>query len=108
MLRLKVVIMASTLASSLIGPPKACEAAPGSVTRDSNPLLDNVPPLPSALPQYAPRAGKGFFFIEKLHSGQWRCVVKSATGRVTAWRDFGYTAEDYLRAWEWGNEWVGS
>lgn len=78
---------------------------PGGQSR--NPLID-TPPLPSAMPQFNPRQGRGFFFIEKLHSGQWRCVVKSAKGRVTAWRDFGYTAEDYLRAWEWGNEWVGS
>jgi hypothetical protein len=60
------------------------------------------------MPHFDSRQGRGFFFIEKLHSGQWRCVIKSANGRVTAWRDFGYTAEDYLRAWEWGNEWVGS
>jgi len=66
------------------------------------------PPPPSALPQYNPRQGKGFFFIEKMANLQWRAVVKNSKGRVTAWRDFGPTAEDYLRAWEWGNEWVGS
>lgn len=106
MLRLERLAMAIPLATSLIGPPKACEAAPGSVTRDPNPLLD-APPAPSAMPQFN-RQCRGFFFIERLHSGQWRAVVKNSKGRVTAWRDFGYTAEDYLRAWEWGHEWVGS
>lgn len=78
---------------------------PGGQSR--NPLVDNLPPVPSAMPRFATQ-GRGFFFIEKLHSGQWRAVVKNSKGRVTAWRDFGYTAEDYLRAWEWGSEWVGS
>lgn len=85
--------------------PSSVEVAPRVA---QNPVLLDKPPLPSALPQYNPRQGRGFFFIEKLHSGQWRALVKNSKGRVTAWRDFGYTAEDYLRAWEWGHEWVGS
>lgn len=86
--------------------PSAVEVAP-PVAQFRHPPID-TPPQPSALPQYNPRQGRGFFFIERLHSGQWRAVVKNSSGRVTAWRDFGYTAEDYLRAWEWGHEWVGS
>ena len=87
------------------GEPSLVEVAPPVAQYRSS---GTAPPLPSALPQYNPRQGRGFFFIEKLHSGQWRAVVKNTKGRVTAWRDFGYTAEDYLRAWEWGSEWVGS
>lgn len=86
------------------GEPSTVEVAPRVA---HNPDLIDKPPVPSALPQYNPRQGRGFFFIEKPY-GQWRAVIKNSSGRVTAWRDFGYTAEDYLRAWEWGSEWVGS
>ena len=90
--------------------PNLSVAAPAA-TQDAPPVAqyrDSSSITPSALPQYNPRQGRGFFYIDKLSSGMWRCVVKSAQGRVISWRDFGYTAEDYLRAWEWGHEWVGS
>lgn len=80
--------------------PSAVEVAP-PVAQYRNPLID-TPQLPSAL--HRTKQGRGFFTIEKRPSGQWRAICNNNKGRVTAWRDFGTTAEDYLRAWEWANE----
>jgi hypothetical protein len=44
----------------------------------------------------------------------WRCILKTGFSADTGlplyvtFRDFGYSDEDYLRAWEFGNEWANS
>jgi len=73
------------------------------------PLIDLAPPYkPSAR-----REGR-FFEIRLLPSGMWRCILKTGFSADTGlplyvtFRDFGYSDEDYLRAWEFGNEWANS
>jgi len=101
LLRLKSLLMATLIAPSLIGPPKACEAAPRTVSGE--PHIELAPP-------YKPEAGREgrFFEIRILPSGVWRCILKINSKGIVSFRDFGYTDEDYLRAWEFGNEWANS
>ena len=100
---LKSLSMATTIATSLIGPPKACEAVPRSVTGD----LPIDTPLVLPHKHDASREGR-FFEIRILPSGVWRCMLKTTSQGMISFRDFGYTDEDYLRAWEFGNDWANS
>lgn len=68
-----------------------------------------TPPIDLA-PPYKPESGREgrFFEIRILPSGVWRCILKINSKGIVSFRDFGYTDEDYLRAWEFGNEWANS
>ena len=72
--------------------------------QSGQPLID-TPPRAHIFHSPPGREGR-FFQIQRLPSSAWRCTLKLYSGRTASWRDFGYTAEDYLRAWEWGNEWA--
>ena len=76
------------------------------VPDDANSDLPPIDP-PFALPYRSPPDREGRFFeIQRLPSSAWRCLVKLSSGRTISWRDFGDTAEDFRRAWHWGNEWA--
>jgi hypothetical protein len=55
----------------------------------------------------AARVGR-FFELRLLPTGVWRCILKTPADGVVSFRDFGITDEDYLRAWDYGNEWANS
>lgn len=96
--KLNFFTMGTILATSLIGPPKACEAAPRPVVGDFHKSSFDRPIA-------SPIAPGRFFIIERLHSGNYICELRNIAGLVS-WRFFGTTDEDYLRAWEFGHDWA--
>lgn len=85
-------------------PPVQAGRPAGALT--GTPLVENSTFVLPHKPE-ASREGR-FFEIRILPSGVWRCLLKTVSDGIVSFRDFGITDEDYLRAWDFGNEWSNS